>query len=53
MHKFDKILIETILCCSLDAYLIVIISDHFHFVYFRDQCKMLSNLWCLTSSYTC
>jgi len=40
MHKFDKILIEAILCCSLHVYLIV--SDHFHFVYFRDQCKMLS-----------
>jgi len=42
MHKFHKISIEANLCCSLDAYLIVIMINHFHFVYFRDQCKMLS-----------
>jgi len=42
MHKFDKILIEANLCCSLNAYLIMVMSDHFHFVYFRDQCEMLS-----------
>ena len=42
MHKFDKILIEVILCCFMDAYLIMIISDHFHFVYFKNQCEMLS-----------
>jgi len=45
MHKFDKIYLETISCCSLDAYLIVIMSDHFHFVYFRDQCEMLSKFY--------
>jgi len=32
MNKFDKNSNETILCCSLDAYLIVIMSDHFHFM---------------------
>jgi len=57
MHKFDKISIEANLCYCLDAYLIVIMSDHFHFVYFKNQCEMLSkflwNLWCLTSLYTC
>jgi len=42
MHRFHKILIKANLCCSLDAYLIVIMNDHFHFVYFRDQCEMLS-----------
>ena len=42
MNKFDKISIEAILCCSLDAYLSVIISDLFHFLYFKDQCEMLS-----------
>jgi len=42
MHKFHKISIEANLCCSLDAYLIVIMINHFHFVYFRDQCEMLS-----------
>jgi len=42
MHKFDKISIEAILCCFLDAYLIVIMRDHFYFVYFRDQCEMWS-----------
>jgi len=42
MHKFDKILVHTILCCSQVAYLIVVTSDHFHFVYFGDQCNMLS-----------
>jgi len=36
MHKFDKILVETILCRSWDAYLIVVMSDHFHFMYFGD-----------------
>jgi len=30
-----------ILDCDLDAYLIVIMTNHFHFVYFRDQCKIL------------
>jgi len=42
MNKFHKISIEANLCCSLDAYLIVIMIDHFLFVYFRDQCEMLS-----------
>jgi len=41
MHKFHKISIEANLCYSLDAYLIVIMTDHFHFVYFGDQCEML------------
>jgi len=45
MHKFDKISIEAILCCSLDAYLIVIMSHHFHFVLFRDQCEMMSKFY--------
>jgi len=45
MHKFHKILIEANLCCSLNAYLIVIMIDHFHFVYFGDQCKMLSKMF--------
>jgi len=35
MHKFDKILVETILCCSSNTYLIVVMSDHFYFVYFE------------------
>jgi len=29
MHKFDKILVQIILCCSLDAYLTMVMSDHF------------------------
>jgi len=41
MRKFDKILVETILCCFLDGYLILVICDHFHFVYFGDQCEMM------------
>jgi len=41
MHTFDEILVETTLCCSLDAYLIVVMSDPFHFVYFDDQSEML------------
>jgi len=40
MHTFDKISIETIFGCSLDAYLIVIMTDLFHFVYFKDQCDI-------------
>jgi len=44
MLKFDNILIQNILCDSLNAYLIVC-CDHFHFKYFRDQHKMLPKFY--------
>jgi len=42
MHKFDKILVQTIFCCSLNAYLTVVMIDHFYFVRFEDRCEILS-----------
>jgi len=45
MHKFDNFLVKTIFCCSLDTYLIMVMSDHFHFVYFEDQCELLSKFY--------
>jgi len=32
--KFGENLVKTILCCYLDAYLIVMLCYHFHFMYF-------------------
>jgi len=45
MHKFDKMLYWNILCCSPDAYLNVVMSDHFHFVYFRDRANSVTCIW--------
>lgn len=43
MYIFDKVLIKTILCCSINAYLIVIMSYHFYFMYFTHQYEMFPN----------
>jgi len=45
MQKFDKISIETILFSFLNAYMIVVMSAHFHFMYFGDQCEMLPKFY--------
>lgn len=48
IHKFDKILIEILLYCSSNTYLIVVMSYHFYFTYFKYQMqnvvKILLNL---------
>jgi len=53
MLKFDKILIQTVLCYSLGAYLNVIICDHFHFMYFGYQCEILSKLYQIYNNKFC
>jgi len=35
----------TFLCCSPYAYMTMAMNDHFHFVYFGDQCEMLPKFY--------
>lgn len=56
MYIFGKVLDWNILC-SLNVYLTVVISDHFHFVFFRYRCEnvveILLNLWKMLIEFLC